>query len=127
MIVYEPQLIQHTEWGADALSRVPLFSIVKDGARVDYDMPAAEHPGMLLEYLQLARMQGEELAVSWLLEKALGAEGYLALAREPGLTSSTLKSISRRIAEVISGRAPGVDYATSTPNGADADPFTDTP
>lgn len=116
--------IEHTEWGADALNRVELFTITDDGNAVVYDMPAAMHPGRLLAFLSMARKQGEEMAAAWLLEVTIGEEGFAALCAEPELTSDTIRGISRRITQVIAGRAPDVDYSKvgDDETEADADP-----
>lgn len=48
---------------------------------VEYTMPAKPNPGLALAYLKHAR-ENADLAASWLLEKALGTEGYDTLAEE---------------------------------------------
>lgn len=99
--------IRRSSWD-DAPSRYKLFTLVDDetGGEVDYSMPRAKHPGILLGYLQVARQQGGEIAASWLIERAVGAEGYAALANEPELDEGTINSIVRTILAVVRGTAP---------------------
>ena len=48
---------------------------------VTYTMPAKPNPGFALKYLKLARQVGD-VASSWLIETAVGEEGYNALAED---------------------------------------------
>ena len=98
-------------WDA-APERYRLFSIVTEdpetGAQVttDYTMPRAKHPGIVLEYLSMARKRGEEIAAAWLLERVLGEQGYSALIAEPDLTFETVIAINHLALQVLTGRAP---------------------
>lgn len=49
--------------------------------RVDYTMPARPNAGLALAYLKRARANAD-LAMSWLIEIAIGDEGYDALTDE---------------------------------------------
>ncbi len=112
-----PSIIQQGSQWTDAPERFELFTIVDTGGKsTRYSMPRAKHPGIVLEYLQVARKQGEELASSWLLEKVLGAAGYSALVNEPGLTFEAVNSITRAALQVLTGRAPAADVATPGPD-----------
>lgn len=108
---FVPPTIQHTEWDGAKVKRVPLFTIVDDkGEPTEYSIPAKKNAGLWLKFLRLARSIGDELASSWLLEEVIGTEGYEALCNEPDLTDETVTAISRRVAQVIGGKAPDVDY-----------------
>jgi hypothetical protein len=102
-------------WKNWALSeeRVPLFSlrVESDEAGVDpeivtYTMPAKPNPGLALKFLKMAREQGE-LASSWLIEEAIGADGYEALANElinyDGDPVDLLRTIVEKIQKVAMG------------------------
>lgn len=77
---------------------------------VTYTMPAKPNPGFALKYLKLARQMGDA-ASSWLIETAVGEEGYDALAedlityeeRNPGGSVKLLQEISQRIQTVAMG------------------------
>lgn len=120
-----------TPWDA-APVRYKLFSIVSEdpetgeAVTVDYTMPRAQHPGIVLEYLREARKNGEELAASWLLERVLGVDGYSALTSEPDLTWATVQQVVRLALQVLSGRAPAqpeADEAAPPQPEAVPDPF----
>lgn len=77
--------------------RVAVFSVsrskpdpVADGEPADivteYTMPAKPNAGLALQYLKQARINSDN-AASWLLETALGSEGYDALTDELGRES----------------------------------------
>jgi hypothetical protein len=108
-------------WNAWATSeeRVPLFSLYvkpldEDGEPiadaepelVAYTMPAKPNPGLALKFLKMAREQGE-LASSWLIESAIGADGYDALAAElinyDGDPVALLRAIVEKIQRVAMG------------------------
>jgi hypothetical protein len=108
-------------WNEWALSkeRVPLFSLyVKptdengdeipeaESELVAYTMPAKPNPGLALKFLKMAREQGE-LASSWLIESAIGADGYDALAAElinyDGDPVALLRAIVEKIQRVAMG------------------------
>lgn len=108
-------------WNEWALSeeRVPLFSLyvtpLDEGGDpipdaepelVAYTMPAKPNPGLALKFLKMAREQGE-LASSWLIESAIGADGYDALAAElinyDGDPVALLRAIVEKIQRVAMG------------------------
>lgn len=47
-----------------------------------YTMPAKPNAGLALLYLRMARTQNPDVAMSWLIETAVGEAGYLALAED---------------------------------------------
>lgn len=116
--------ILHTDAGAAwALDerRVPIFSVRKpyvptgeeepdfvapDDEIVTYTMPAKPNPGIALRFLKKAREQGD-VASSWLIETAIGAEGYDALADElinyEGDPVALLQQIAQKIQTVVMG------------------------
>lgn len=79
------------EWRASD-ERAVLFTVTKHdpeandgqgGDRViEYTMPARPNAGLALEYLKRARRTDPDQAMSWLIEAAIGAEGYDALVDE---------------------------------------------
>lgn len=82
--------------------------------RFDYDMPAVPNAGLALKYLKHARVNAD-LAASWLLELALGEEGYDALtdelAAEPdsekaqATMQSVVTFVAKRALGGLSGKA----------------------
>lgn len=63
--------------------RAKVFDYVDDdGNTVEVTMPDKPNPGLALEFLRQGRTIGTELAISWLIEQAIGKTGYDALVRE---------------------------------------------
>lgn len=102
------------EW-ATSPERTPIFSLRKpnpDGEPelVTYTMPAKPNPGLALRYLKMLRTMGEA-AVAWLIETAIGEEGYDALADElinyEGNATELLQSIAQKIQTVAMGGLEG--------------------
>jgi hypothetical protein len=109
------------DWALDD-DRMPVFVAVHrfDGEgeplaepeRVEITMPRRPNPGLALEFLRMARTQGE-LAVSWLIEEAIGSDGYDTLVDElkrmpdPERGSTILEAIGERVQRVISGGLEG--------------------
>lgn len=92
--------------------RLPLFSIVKpDGEREEVTMPAKPNSGLALDFLRMGRQIGPELAISWLIEEAIGADGYEALVSEmetyEGDGQKLLGSIGEKIQVVVMGGLQG--------------------
>lgn len=101
------------EWAKTA-ERAPIFSYQdEDGARVDVTMPAKPNPGLGLQFLRVARQQGPELAVSWLIEEAIGTDGYDVLIRElsempdPENGQKVLSDIGQRVQKIVMGGLTG--------------------
>ena len=95
------------EW-ATSEERTPLFSVVRtipnpereawDAAEghaegevapeptiettVTYTMPSKPNAGLAMEYLRVARKSSADMAASWLIELAVGEDGYDALVEE---------------------------------------------
>lgn len=77
---------------------------------ITYTMPAKPNPGFALRYLKLARQIGDA-ASSWLIETAVGEEGYNALADDlityeeahPGQSVQLLRKIAERIQTAAMG------------------------
>lgn len=121
-------VIAHGAWGAGA-KRVPLFTISQphplagqtddnghpypQTIETTYDMPAARHPGMLLEYLTIAREQGEVFAMGWVLKKVIGPDGFRALVSEPDVGEGVIGGIVERVQDVLGGKAKDVDYSVT--------------
>ena len=97
------------DWQAST-DRVPVFHIVKTSETegepdvvTDYTMPRTPNAGLALKYLKTARRSAPDLAMSWLIETAVGAEGYDALSDEPGLTSADLEAIVAKVQKIALG------------------------
>lgn len=121
--------ITHTnaaeEWALSE-DRIPVFSVVKnyvdDGEPkpvgwvepepeiVVYTMPRKPNPGVALRFLKKAREMGDA-ASSWLIETAIGEEGYEALADElinyEGDPTQLLRGITEKIQKVVMGGLDG--------------------
>ncbi len=106
------------EW-ATSDERLPLFSLYVtptdengeeiEGAEpelVEYTMPAKPNPGLALKFLKMARTEGETASV-WLIESAIGAEGYDALADELINYEGDPVALLQRIVEKIQKVAMG--------------------
>lgn len=106
--VYVPPVIEHSAWD-EAPERVDLFTIsttdTKTGEITEktYSMPNKPHVGLSLAMLRMARIYGDMIAMSWLLEEAVGEEGYSALTAEPDLAPEVLQGIMRRARDVVLG------------------------
>lgn len=121
--------IVHTNAAAEwALSdeRIPVFTLVKpyvdDGEpklegwvepepeTIVYTMPRKPNPGIALRFLKMARTMGDA-ASSWLIETAIGEEGYEALADElinyEGDPQKLLQAITEKIQKVVMGGLDG--------------------
>lgn len=72
-----------------------------------YTMPAKPNAGLALRYLKEARKTSPDVAMSWLIEKAVGEEGYDALTDElagyEGDSAAVLQQIVGRIQTVAMG------------------------
>tara|TARA_R100000664_G_scaffold33616_1_gene51249 strand:+ start:556 stop:900 length:345 start_codon:yes stop_codon:yes gene_type:complete len=100
--LYVPPVIKHDDWD-DAPERVVLFSIERgDEEAIEYTMPAKPHAGLALAFLRQARLHGTEIAMSWLLEEAIGEAGYMALAAEPD-AGDALLPIMMKCRDVVLG------------------------
>ena len=117
--------ITHTnaaeEWALSE-DRVPVFAVVKpyvdDGEpkpvdwvepepeTITYTMPRKPNPGIALRFLKMARTMGDA-ASSWLIETAIGEEGYEALTDElinyEGDPVALLQGIAEKIQKVAMG------------------------
>jgi hypothetical protein len=122
---------QHTDAPPWALSteRAPVFTVVRPNPAFDefeavrsseddentvnpyertitttFTMPAKTNPGLALDYLRRAR-ENADLAASWLLELALGVEGYDALVVElsaepdPDIAQATMQAVIQAVAK----------------------------
>lgn len=97
---------------ANSEERVPLFSVTKtdedssEPVIVEYTMPKKPNPGLALKFLKMARDQGEVASV-WLIEQAIGSDGYDALADElvsyDGDGQALLRGVVEKIQRVAMG------------------------
>lgn len=118
----------HTNAAADwanSTERLPVFTLTRPNPDFDpdtpaeegsapvpmtltdtYTMPAKPNPGLALKYLRMAREQGD-LANSWLIETAIGRDGYIALEDDlvsyEGDPIKLLQSIVEKIQTVAMG------------------------
>lgn len=98
--------------GDEGAERLPFTEPEPEPIQVDYTMPAKPNAGLSLIYLRRAR-ENADLAMSWLLELALGSEGYDALADElAGYENGNeaqivLNSVVARIQRVAMGGLEG--------------------
>lgn len=116
----EPIRLKHSnyaeEW-ANSPDRIDIFTVTRDvpnehdeGTHEEehtYTAPSKPHAGLGLEYLRQAR-KNEEYAASWLIETAIGEDGYTALVdelagMEPSEAQATLRGIAKRIRDVVLG------------------------
>ena len=75
---------------------------------IEYTMPARPNAGLALDYLTRARRTDPDQAMSWLIEAAVGAEGYDALVDELASADiadplSVLRDLVGRIQKVALG------------------------
>jgi hypothetical protein len=111
--------IQHTadEWAAST-DRVPVFTVTRNATEgegderaepelVTYTMPRKPNVGLALRYLRMARKQSPDVAMSWLIEEAIGEEGYDALAEELASMGEDGKTLLKTIAEKVQTIAAG--------------------
>lgn len=104
------------EWRASE-PRLPLFSTTTESDTVGeplvetYTYPAKPNPGLALEFLRQGRRLGGELAVSWLIEEAIGSDGYDALVRElegyTGDGAAVLRGMGEKLQKSIMGGLEG--------------------
>lgn len=110
--VYVPPTIEHADWDRTE-EKIKLFAITRpdpeggEPSEVWYTIPGKPHVGLGLAFLRNARLWGVELAMSWLLEEAVGTEGYLALAAEPDLDPDDMKAIMVKCRKVVLGGLDG--------------------
>lgn len=78
---------------------VHLFTL--DG--VDYYVPAKPRANVSLQYLRMARNEGEISAGGWLLEEMLGEEAYTALAGWDGLTTDVMSQLMGAVTKLVMG------------------------
>lgn len=58
-----------------------------------YQIPKNPPAGVALEYLRISRQESPDAGAHWLLEEALGEDGYQALTNHPTLDHATLVRI----------------------------------
>lgn len=90
-------------------TRMPLFYLDD----IEYRIDVPFRVNLSLQYLRMAREQGENIATGWLMEQVLGQDGYTALMEYEGLQAKHL----RRIGAVVSNLALG---AVEDPKGSSA-------
>jgi hypothetical protein len=90
--------------------RVPAFSI--NGTV--YTIAARTKANTGLKYIHLARTRGQEIAIDFMLETLLGAEGYEALREFDDLTEADLEAVIKAASRIMAG---AVDPKEKQPRG----------
>jgi hypothetical protein len=116
--------VRHTEAAAEwaaSTDRTPVLTVVRAAKRPEdagddwqphderheYTMPSKPNVGMSMAYLKQAR-QNADLAASWLIETAIGSDGYDALVDElAGLGVAEAQALVTNIAQRIQTVALG--------------------
>lgn len=80
-------------------TRMPLFYL--DDKQYDITMPFPVN--LSLQYLRMARTEGENIATGWLMEQVLGVETFEALMNYKGLKASHLKKIGHLVSNLALG------------------------
>lgn len=84
-----------------------------DGGVEHVTMPKKPNPGLALEFLRKGRAVGAEFAISWLIEEAIGTEGYDVLVRElsempdPENGAAVLRDVGQRVQKLVMGGLDG--------------------
>lgn len=68
-----------------------------------YYVSTAERAELALRYLHMARAEGQEFALAWMLEEVVGADAYKALMNFDKLPGDALGKIVNRIQHLILG------------------------
>lgn len=118
MTAYDVPVIEHSDWNA-AEERAPLFTIGRPNPKFDegreesednpreiektYSMPGKPHIGLGLAFLREARINGSMVAMTWLLEEAVGTEGFFALTAESDLDPAVMRGIMARCRDIVLG------------------------
>lgn len=105
------------EWALSE-DRVPVFTVTREHDDegnplaepevVAYTMPRKPNPGIALRFLKMARTMGDA-ASSWLIETAVGEDGYEALIEEFATLPddadpvAILQSITEKIQRIVMG------------------------
>lgn len=87
------KLHSQTPEEAAAVEKVEVFEL--DG--ISYEIDKKPNVGLALRYLKIARLRGEEIAAGYLLEEALGSEGYDALSECRTLTKEDFAAVTETI------------------------------
>ena len=74
---------------------------------VDYYVPGAIPAGVTLQFLKMARREGEIQAGGWLMEQVLGEEAYDTLMMWKGLTDDILNQLVGAVNKLAQGSTSG--------------------
>jgi hypothetical protein len=69
----------------------------------EYCIPTEFPTNVALQYLRMARVEGENVALGWLLEEILGEEGYSALMNYRGLKPEHLQHVNTVVGQLALG------------------------
>ena len=103
-----PDLTAHQQPGIVSLNsarhppaeeRIPAFAI--NGTT--YSILTRPRTNQGLKYVHLARTKGSEIAIDYMLEVLLGAEGYTALREFDDLTEDDLKAVIDAASRIMAG------------------------
>lgn len=94
--------------------RVPVFQYTDEDEVVQsVTMPARPNPGLALNFLRKGRTIGAELAISWLIEEAIGEDGYDTLVAQlskmdnPESGQAVMQAIAERVQGIVMGGLEG--------------------
>lgn len=107
---FEPIRIGRSK-AADDDPGMPLFVLDDaDGNEVEYRIPTKVSRSVVLEFMRVARTEGEMGAAQRALERLLGPDAYKALEQSDEVTDEDLEQIFRAVIQHIAGvTEPGND------------------
>lgn len=92
-------------------ARIPAFTITKDGKPTEYTIPKEISGPTALMALEVFVRQGEDATLLWLVQHALGPEGYAAVLACEQLTLGQTKALLRAIGEQYIGQVKDMGKA----------------
>lgn len=73
----------------------------------DYEGIVNPSGSLLFKYLDVQRKRGTDMALSWLLEKMLSADAYLAVTTDESLTRADFDAVCELVRGLMFGRETG--------------------
>jgi hypothetical protein len=73
----------------------------------DYQGVVNPNGGLLFKYLDIQRKRGSDPALSWLLEKMLKPDAYLAVTTDEALTRADFDAVTELVRGLLFGRETG--------------------
>lgn len=93
------EIVSADPFDDEPVKDTPLFSIDGEVYGIQQEIPAS----VALRALDVARRQGEEIMMSWVLEEVLGQKAYQALLDCRTVTPGQLKSIMNVVVDQVMG------------------------